>query len=417
MIRLLLALFVALGMGAYAAYALRSQTGYVLIRLGDWSVETSVAGLLLAAVVLGLGSWLLLRLITGGLQLPEALRGSLRRHRQSRAWKRFEEGFSQFLRGDYKTAEHSLARSAKDLPAGHLAYLTAARAAQEQVSGQAKGPAPEQAQNRGPAARRDHYLQTVIDQHGATAALAELVRAELALARGDAAAARDAAVLACRHAPCAAQALYLRAQALCQLQDWDSLLALLTDKSAARLLDPARTEACWLRCVQALLTRAATAQQVDQIQRIHAQAPERIRQHRQTRLAYVRALAQVQAANEAAASIVSALTNDWDSELVDCYGRLALPDPLAQLAQAEHWLATHGERRELLLAAGRCCLRNKLWGKARSYLQAAQRARLDSAVSLELGHLCEQTGQQDEALQHYRRGLELATRLAPRVDD
>lgn len=407
MIRLLLALLAALGLGAYAAYALRTQTGYVLIHLGDWSVETSLAGLLLATVVLGFSSWLLLRLIAGGMQLPESLRGSLRRRRQARAWNRFEEGFSQFLRGDYKTAERSLARSARDLPAGHLAYLTAARAAQGLGQGQ----------DPGSAARREHYLQTVIDQYAADAALAELVRAELALDRGDAAAARDAAVRACQHAPCAARAMTLRAQALCQLQDWDSLHALLTDKSAATRLDPARAEDCWLRCLEARLAQAAAAAQAEQIRRIHAQAPEHIRDHARTRRAYARALAKAHAGAEAAAFIVATLEKDWDSALVECYGTLVLPDPLGQLTQAERWLATHGERAELLLAAGRCCLRSRLWGKARSYLQAAQRARAGADISLELARLSEQTGQQDEALQHYRTGLELATQLAPRVAD
>lgn len=413
MIRLLLALFLALGLGAFGAHALRAQTGYVLIRLGDWSVETSLAGLLLAALFLAIAGWLLLRLIAGGLQLPETLRGSLIRRRHARAWARFEEGSNQLLRGEYKAAERTLVRSARDLPAGHLAYLGAARAAQAQA--QTKAQAHEAAESAA-AARREHYLQTVIEQHAADAALAELVRAELALARDDAAAARDAAIRACQHAPCAARATELRAQALCRLKDWDGLHALLSDKTTATRLDPAHWPAslddCWVSSLEARLTQAAASVQIEQINRIHAQAPERIRQHPRIRLAYARALSAQTSAEAAAAYLVSALEQSWDSALVDCYGRLSLSDPLAQLAQTERWLATHGERFELLLAAGRCCLRNRLWGKARGYLQAAQRAHPGAEVALELAQLCEQTGQTGEALQHYRSGLEQVVRAS-----
>ncbi len=68
----------------------------------------------------------------------------------------------------------------------------------------------------------------------------------------------------------------------------------------------------------------------------------------------------------------------------------------------------HGPKPELLLLAGRVCLRNKLWGKARSYLEAGVQAAPTPQGYLDLARLCQDTQQPEEALKYYRQGLELA---------
>ncbi|HWY24167.1 MAG TPA: hypothetical protein VNX47_04565, partial [Nevskia sp.] len=84
-------------------------------------------------------------------------------------------------------------------------------------------------------------------------------------------------------------------------------------------------------------------------------------------------------------------------------------DPISQLAAVEQWLTQHGARPELLQVAGRVCLRNKLWGKARSYLEAGLQAAPTPQGYLDLARLCLDTQQPEEAAKYYRQGLELAT--------
>ena len=60
------------------------------------------------------------------------------------------------------------------------------------------------------------------------------------------------------------------------------------------------------------------------------------------------------------------------------------------------------------MAAGRVCLRNRLWGKARSYLEAVIRVAPSAAAYLELARVCEQTQNAEEAQKFLRQGLELA---------
>ena len=73
----------------------------------------------------------------------------------------------------------------------------------------------------------------------------------------------------------------------------------------------------------------------------------------------------------------------------------------------EGWLKQYGEEPELLLVAGRLCLRNRLWGRARSYFEASQKNQSRPDALLELGRLFEEINEKEEARSAYRQGLEL----------
>jgi len=80
------------------------------------------------------------------------------------------------------------------------------------------------------------------------------------------------------------------------------------------------------------------------------------------------------------------------------------------LASIEQWLQRYGEETELLIAAGLTCARNRLWGKAGSYLEAAAASHGTPVVFWHLGQLAERNQKVDVALAHYRRGLEVAAK-------
>src|SRR3546814_4279834 len=98
-------------------------------------------------------------------------------------------------------------------------------------------------------------------------------------------------------------------------------------------------------------------------------------------------MARLKAQAEALAFVNNVLKKEWDADLAAIYGELHADDPLSQLASIENWLNQYGERPELLITAGRVCLRNKLWGKARSYLDAMLRVAPSAAAYLELARL------------------------------
>jgi HemY protein len=395
-IRYLALALLAAAIGAAAAYYLRAETGYVLVSYGPWILETSVLGFLLTVIATLLSLYYGARLLGALLRLPATVRQALAQRRTRRAHQSFEAGLGRLLAGDWAQAEIDLVRRAADHPSPALNYALAARAAQ-------RAGAPE---------RRDHYLELAARGGEADAVTANLVRAELLLERGAAAQALPILEqLAAASAP-PPYAIELLADAYAQAQDWDALRRLLAGPRAPA--SPRHRE-LFARALRESLARAAAGDRLEALKSLWQEAPGPLREDAGVRRAYLRGLARFGADAEAAAQATRMLAQAWDPELVDLYGGLAGLDPVAQLATVEQWLNQEGEKAELLLAAGRVCIRNQLWGKARSYLDAALRVQPSPDAYLALARLCEQTRKPEEAVLFYRRGLELAASAAGQV--
>jgi len=85
----------------------------------------------------------------------------------------------------------------------------------------------------------------------------------------------------------------------------------------------------------------------------------------------------------------------------------------SHLKQAESWLTSRPEDPVLLLAAGRACIRNELWGKARSYLESSIAIRPTPEAYHELGNLMLQLDERDAATSAFAKGLTLSNRGVP----
>ena len=72
------------------------------------------------------------------------------------------------------------------------------------------------------------------------------------------------------------------------------------------------------------------------------------------------------------------------------------------IKRAENWLAKRGEDCDLILAAARLCLRNELWGKARSYLETVISLRPAREAYQEYGRLLNQLGVERDARSNVR---------------
>ena len=87
------------------------------------------------------------------------------------------------------------------------------------------------------------------------------------------------------------------------------------------------------------------------------------------------------------------------------FGLVEGNDASKQLKRAEGWLSNHSEDPDLLLAAARLCIRNELWGKARSYLETVISLRPTPETYQAYGALLTQMGEADAAADAYREGL------------
>jgi HemY protein len=123
-------------------------------------------------------------------------------------------------------------------------------------------------------------------------------------------------------------------------------------------------------------------------------------------LAAARALSAQGADGEAQKLIESALDaagdEAWQTDLLAIYGRLTHGEQTARIAKAEAWLRRHPDDALLLMALGRMCQRQRLWGKAQSYLEASLSVEVTQEGHLELARLFDQLGKGEEANKHYR---------------
>ncbi len=104
-----------------------------------------------------------------------------------------------------------------------------------------------------------------------------------------------------------------------------------------------------------------------------------------------------------------ALKHKWDRVLVRLYGLVQGEDISKQLAFAERMLASHSRDATLHLTVGRLCLRNSLWGKARSYLEESIAIQPTPEAYRELALLLESQGDHATAADYYQKGLNLVT--------
>ena len=98
----------------------------------------------------------------------------------------------------------------------------------------------------------------------------------------------------------------------------------------------------------------------------------------------------------------------WDSALAALYADCKGDSTLAQIERAEKWLKQHARDAVLLATLGKLCMRQSLWGKAQSYLEASVALEPTLDAHMTLARLMEQIGKREEAIRHIRRSAELA---------
>lgn len=108
--------------------------------------------------------------------------------------------------------------------------------------------------------------------------------------------------------------------------------------------------------------------------------------------------------------IKSQLDESWDEVLIQEYGLLKIDNAEQRAKQAEDWLKHHKESAGLLLTLGRLYKNQKLWGKAKSYLESSLSRKPLAATYAELADLHESLDEPIDAQRCAKKGLHIATR-------
>ena len=367
-----------------------SNGGYVLLVLPQWRVELSLNFTILLLGVLFLLAYAGLRLVSWVGSIPRRASAYLQRRRREKSGEVFQDAVRFLFEGRYGQAlkRADQAHAAGRAPA--LAALIAARSAQR----------------LGDPVRQQAWLDKAKAEDARTESATLMLEAEMLIEARDFSAAL--AVLGRlqgregRHIA----ALRLELRAYQGLEDWDGVLKLLRQLAKRNALSPTLVP---VLTRQALLGKIAQCAQDGPALRTLLESIPRDERQLPVVLALAESLAAAQETSAAQALIEETaqrgLEGFWESPLIALYGQLSGGDQTARIGQAETWLRSHRHHAGLLLALGRMCARQRLWGKAQSYLEASLGLAQSQAAHLELARLLEQLGQTDAANQHYRAAV------------
>jgi len=372
-----------------ALFAERS-TGYVVIVAPPWRAELSV-NLFVFLVALGyFAFYFLARMISTLVAIPARVRAYRAERDRARERQALNDALLAFFQGRYASAEKSAAEALLGEETKGVAAIIAARSAhelgrfseREQFLDQAKGAAPAVDQ-----ARLTTLADLLVSQgrHGeALAVLKDL-------------SARDSRNL---------RLLRLKLQAEQAMRNWDEVLA--TVSSLVKLGGLGPDEAAAARRAAHLGNLQRKADDGAALEAYWKQLPAEMRVDGAVAATAARYHLALGADAAARAIIEQALERDWNPTLVALYGESAGADALPQIERAEKWLRLHARDPSLLLALGKLCMRQGLWGKAQSYIEASLALEPTHDGHMTLAALMEQLGKPQEAVQHFRRSAELA---------
>ena len=371
---------------ALAAHFLLGDRGYVVISFRGYLVEMSVPVLLGLIALLVFAIWLIRRVI----QAPRRLGEAAGRYRAGRAGQKLTRGMIEVAEGNFARGEKLLARAASTSDAPLFNYLQAARAAHLQ----------------GQDARRDEWLKLAYEQTPEASNAVLLTQAELQLDSKQYEQALATLRRLDENSRDHSYALGLLGRLYFRLQDWGNL-----EKTLPRLRRHGRVDRdtidAWTMRVHTEKLRLAPDS--DAVLAEWKSVPKHLKAEIPMLDAYYTALMRTGLHDKAEKDLASALRSEWRAPLVRLFGLVEGPDPSKQLKRAENWLHSHGEDPDLLLSAARLCLRNELWGKARSYLETVISLRPTPEAYQVYGRLLNQLGEADAAAEAYKSGLGMVT--------
>ena len=381
-------LLAALAVGI--ALIARQSTGYVVIVASPYRIELSL-NLLLFLVLAGyFAFYFLTRLVATLAAIPARVRAYREERARSRLRQSLNDALLAFFQGRYASAEKSAAMALTGDETKGVAAIIAARSAhelgrfseREQFLDHAKGAEPAVDQAR---------LTTLADL------LVSQGRHEEALAVLKDLSARDSRNL---------RLLRLKLQAEQAIRDWDAVLS--TVSALAKLGGIGPAEAATARRAAHLGNLARKSQDSQALGAYWKQLPQEMRVDPAVAATTARYYLALGATAPAQAIIEESLGREWNAALVALYGEAAGDDALPQIQRAESWLRDHARDPALLLALGKLCMRQELWGKAQSYIEASLALEPTHDGHMSLAALMERIGKPQEAVRHFRRSAELA---------
>lgn len=390
--RLFLVALLALVAGVGIVALIETEPGYLLIAYGGYTVESSfwVGIVVIAAAVLTL--YALLRFLHRLIASPASVLNWASERRLRQSSRLTSRGLINFIEGNWNRARRQLLRGAKFSEAPLLNYLMAARASYRLQETDAMR------QHLAAAANSDLDAGIAVD----------LTQAELQLQAAQYEDALTTLTRAEKNARRHPYVLHLLCRAHEGLGNAEAVVALLPELRKHRMRSAQEVDNLEERVHRALLDEAAADEDGETLQARWKKMPQRLRDDARIRLRYYEALLACGETALVEKTVLKTLRRSWDAELVGLYGRIPREGGAQKaLATAEGWLKQRSEDPDLLLCLGRIALQERLWQKARDYLERSHKLRPSEEACLELGRLLAAAGEHAAAAQAFYTGVQL----------
>lgn len=366
--------------------AARYNHGYVLVVLPPWRVELSLNFALLLSALGFVGLYVAARTVMIAIGMPARVREFQARRAQSRAHAAFSEALVSFFEGRFGRAEKAAAAAMKAGVSPALSAVLAARAAHGLRAFSA----------------RDGYLAKAASTNPDENSMRLIAQTEMLLEERRYHDALDVLKqMPEKHT--AALRLELRAQQMAK--NWDRVMALIPQLERRKVFE--RPVVAQLRRQAIIESLKLKALDLKALREYWERLPEDERLESRIAATAVSCFMELGGCDDARRIIEQSVERTWDPGLVALYSECLGSDVRQRLERAEQWLVSHPKDAVLLLALGRLCAHEGLWGKARSYLDASLSIESTHSAHLELAHLLEREGRVEQAAKHYQRALDI----------
>lgn len=364
------------------------NAGYVLLVYPPYRVELSLSLLIMLLLGIFATGYGAVRLAIHTLNLPAYVRAFRQERRRDKARAAMDDALLAYYQGRYGKAE-KLAASALELEESPLVNaLLAARAAHEQQAFDRRDgylARAERLANEQPEARLMTQAELLLDQRHFSQALQSLKELQSTTRKN-----------------LAALKLELKAQA--QAKNWDQVLTLVAQLERREAIDPVLATQHKVNAYQANLKRKTD---LAALREYWQKIPDADKVKGKIAVAAARSFLAFRDCQTAMDILTDSLEKEWNSDVVRLYGECQGKDVLRQIERAENWLKVHPEDAALLQTLGKLCIKQELWGKAQSYLEASLSIEPCPESHLALAQLLEKIGRTEQAGQHYRASMQL----------
>lgn len=386
---IIFSLLLAVGIGAY----IEDDAGLITVVISGWTIQTSFIFFIISMLVLFLLSHFILRLISRLWRMPREL-GRWQENRHQRLSEKYlSRGLMALIEGDWNKAEVSLIKGAPHSQSSLVNYLGAARAAQQ----------------LGATERRDDYLLKAYRDDPDAEVVIGLVQAELQIKQQQTEQALATLTRLHDQKPKQDKVKKMLLHTYADLKDWNAMLKLLPKIEHAGIFTREQIQAKQLEAYGGLLKNISLDGDKEKLNSAWLNIPRKIRTEFHLIEVYTEEKLKLSDSSDCEPLIHKALKNQWDLALVDLYGQVKGKEKEKQLKFAESFLSSHARNSVLLLTLGRLSARNKLWGKARTYLEESIEINSLPETFRTLASVLDELGEHEAAAVYYQRGLELAT--------